>query len=768
MTALARACGGRRWARRYQLQARWVQSWTRATSTRSPARHLQERRPPRPASPSAHLSLLIAASLASALLSSPNTAAAAQSTVRVDVRHEGEPVSGASVTMATRTESTGPDGVARLTATPGSTTIVVTKDGFLDARVEVTVEAGAEVRVAVSLVALPDVDEEVIVVASTRTGRRVDDQPTRVEVLGREEIEEKMLMTPGDIVMMLNEMGGLRVQATSPSIGAASVRVQGMKGRYTRFLVDGLPLAGQQVGGLGLLQIPPMDLGQVEVIKGVASALYGAGAMGGVVNLLSRRPSPERRVDVLLNQSTLGATDGVAYLSSPMTTGWGASLLAGAHRQRRADTDNDGWTDVAGYARGVLRPRVFWDGGNGRSAFLTAGVTAEDREGGTRPGAVLAATRRAYLEALDTRRYDLGGTAQTLVRERYVLTARAAAVWQRHDHQFGDVRERDAHDTFFGEVALRGAAGPHTWVAGLAYEHDRYDPSDVPRFAYRHHAPGVFVQDDVDLTSWLAISAGARVDRHNEYGTFVSPRAAALIRSGDWSSRLSVGRGFFAPTPLTEETEAAGLSRLTLTRPLEAERGASASFDLTRGIPLGSVTATLFASRVRDAVAVDRDTYALFNRSAASTNAGVELLATLRREPFAATSSYTYVRSREGDGRTRADTPLTPRHSAGIVAMWEDEDRGRVGLEVYYTGRQRLEVNPYRTQSRPYLIVGLLGERRFGRLRAFVNAENVTGVRQTRWDPLVRPAPTADGRWTVDAWAPLDGRVLNGGVRLGF
>src|SRR5687767_6046179 len=115
----------------------------------------------------------------------------------------------------------------------------------------------------------------------------------RVEVLVREEIEEKMLMTPGDIVMMLNEMGGLRVQATSPSIGAASVRVQGMNGRYTRFLSDGLPLFGQQVGGLGLLQIPPMDLGQVEVIKGVASALYGAGAMGGVVNLLSRRPGPE-------------------------------------------------------------------------------------------------------------------------------------------------------------------------------------------------------------------------------------------------------------------------------------------------------------------------------------------------------------------------------------------------------------------------------------------------------------------------------------------
>src|SRR5262249_56549381 len=114
-------------------------------------------------------------------------------------------------------------------------------------------------------------------------------------------------MTPGDIVMMLNEMGGLRVQATSPSLGAAGVRIQGMRGRYTRFLSDGLPLFGEQVGGLGLLQIPPVDLGQVEVIKGVASSLYGAGAIAGVVNLVAKRPTA-RSQDLLVDRSSRGAT----------------------------------------------------------------------------------------------------------------------------------------------------------------------------------------------------------------------------------------------------------------------------------------------------------------------------------------------------------------------------------------------------------------------------------------------------------------------------
>jgi outer membrane receptor for ferrienterochelin and colicins len=114
------------------------------------------------------------------------------------------------------------------------------------------------------------------------------------------------------------------------------------------------------------------------------------------------------------------------------------------------------------------------------------------------------------------------------------------------------------------------------------------------------------------------------------------------------------------------------------------------------------------------------------------------------------------------------DVPLTPRHSAGIVGMWEAEDLGRLGIEWYYTGRQSLEENPYRAVSEPYMILGLLAEKSFGRVRLFVNGENLTGVRQTRRDSLLRPIQAADGRWTVDAWAPLEGRNINGGLRIRF
>jgi iron complex outermembrane receptor protein len=491
--------------------------------------------------------------------------------------------------------------------------------------------------------------------------------------------------------------------------------------------------------------------------------------MGGVVNLLSRRPVAEPAGEILVNRSTLGATDAVLFASAPLGTGWSTSFLGGGHWQTRNDTDDDGWADVAGYGRGIARPRLFWDDGGGRSAFLTAGVTYEDRDGGTMSGAALPATGLPYHETLDTRRYDLGGTVQTLWRDRYVVAARAAAAWQRQDHFFGDVVERNRHDTAFAEVTVRGAAGRQTWVAGIAYERDAFDPRDVPRFAYTFDVPGVFVQDDIEIAPWMSVSASGRVDVHSEYGTFFSPRLAVLFRKDAWTSRISAAQGFFASTPLTEETEAAGLSRLDIELPLEAERGRTASVDITRTTGPGSYTVTLFASRVDDPVAVDRDDrYVLLNRERASTNAGVELLATLRHGPFALTSTYTFVRTREESDAGAQEAALTPEHSAGLVGMWEPEGVGRVGIEVYYTGRQRLEENPYRDESQPYVIVGALVERRFGRLRLYLNAENLTNVRQTRWDPLVRPAQGADGRWTVDGWAPLDGRVFNGGVRVEF
>jgi iron complex outermembrane receptor protein len=687
--------------------------------------------------------------------------------IDIAVRSEAGPVSGAQVIAGGKTVETDADGHVTLPVAGGAVEITVVKAGFEPTTVSVTVVAGQRRSVAVMLEPQTAVEEHVTV-SATRTGKRIEDQPMRVEILDAEEIQEKKMMTPGDIVMMLNEMGGLRVQATSPSLGAASVRVQGMRGRYTRFLSDGLPLFGADVGGLGLLQIPPSALAQVEVIKGVASALYGAGALGGVVDLISKRPSAAPFHEALLNRTSRGGTDAVLFASQPLGVRWSGTLLASGHWQQRDDVDGDGWADLAGYARGVLRPRLFWNDGAGRSFFATGGAMWETREGGTMVGSTLPGTGQSFRESLDTTRLDAGMVAQTPVASRYLLTARLSATRRNGTHRVGETLERDTQDTVFTEVAVRGTARRQTWVAGAAFERSTLNPRDQPVFAYAFNAPGIFVQDDVELATWLSVAASARLDIHDEYGTFVSPRVSALVRHARWTLRASTGGGFFAPTALTEETEAAGLARLTVAGALRAERGRSASLDLTRTAGPLTVTETLFAYDVRDPAVIDRATYTLATLASPTVNAGAETVATLRRPPFTVTATYTYVNSREGVGSARGDIPLTPRHSAGLVGMWEREDRGRIGVEAYFTGTQRLEDNPYRSLSAGYVLFGGLIERRVGRVRMFVNAENLGGVRQTAWDPLIRPARAADGRWTVDAWAPLDGRVLNAGVRVGF
>ena len=621
--------------------------------------------------------------------------------------------------------------------------------------------------------------EETVVVTATRANRRLQDEPLRVEVIDREEIEEKALMTPGSVAMLLGETTGLRVQTTAPSLGAANVRIQGLRGRYAQLLADGLPLYGASGDSFSLLQVPPLDLGQVEVIKGAASALYGPAALGGVINLVSRRPR-ESEKEALFNLTSQRGADVTLWTAAEPRNGWSWTLLTGFHGQPRRDLDDDQWTDLAGYARGVARPRIFYDNGAGRSIFLTGGLIAENREGGTLEGG-RAPDGAPFDEALDTRRGDVGALARWVTGGGKVVTIRGSVARMTHDRLFGLVRERGSRITWFGESSLTGAAGRHTWVIGAAIQQDRYNPEDVPRFRYRFSSPALFAQDEVMLGSKVSISASARVDVHSEYGVLASPRVSVLLRpTSQWTTRLSAGAGSFAPTPFTEETDETGLTLLAPLTGVREERARTASADLTWTRGPFEVTGTLFGSIVRDAVqharlvqaAIVGPTYpvALFNAREPTRTWGTELLARLRRGEFIVMATHAFMRSTELDldAGGRREVPLTPNHAASFNVMWEGDEWGRAGFEAYYTGRQSLEENPYRDESRRYLLFGGLFERRFGDVRAFINVENLADVRQTKHDPLIRPTRLPDGRWTVEAWGPLDGRVWNGGIRVSF
>ena len=613
--------------------------------------------------------------------------------------------------------------------------------------------------------------EEEIVVQATRSGRTVQDEAIRVDVIGREEIEEKMLMTPGNISMLVAETPGVRVQVTSPGLGASNVRMQGMSGRYTQLLSDGLPIYGG-TSSIGLLQIPPTDLGQVEVIKGAASALYGPSALAGVINLVSRRPRAEPEAEMLLNATTRGGQDITAYVASPLGGDWSASVTGGFHHQTRKDLDGDGWADMAHYDRWTVRPRLFWDRGDGAKALVTLGMMDERRRGGTMPGATVP-DGTAFPLNQDSRRIDGGIVTELPVEGVGTLQFRASGPSQTHDHRYGPSREDDRHDTLFAELSLGGRARDTTWLAGAAVQGDRYRNKAFSNFDYRYTVPALFVQAEQEIGDLLVLAGSARLDDHSDFGTRLSPRLSMLFRPDRWTVRASVGRGFFAPTPFVDAIDEAGLSRLEPLGVLKAEVADTASLDIGYAKGPFEANLTLFGSDIDNGLQL-RDVapqrVRLVNASGVTRTRGAEMTARYRWNDFVVRGSYVFVDAREPDpsGTGRRRVPQTPKHTAGLVAMWEHHGKGRIGLEAYYTGRQELDDNTYRTRSKRYVEIGALAEITLGKVSLFVNLENILNVRQTRYDPILLPARAPSGRWTTEAWAPTDGFIANAGLRLRF
>ena len=682
-------------------------------------------------------------------------------------------VAGAIVSSGRVTRSTNDSGVAVLQLAAGSALIVTRHIGFAPDSLTLVLAAGSDTTITRILTERAEVIAPVFV-SSTRTERRVEDEPLRVEVLSGEDVGEKTQMHPADLRVLLTEMSGVRIQGTSPSLGGASVRILGARGRYTQVLTDGLPWYGAQPGSFGLLQMPPLDLRQAEVIKGAASALYGPGALGGVLNLISRRPPDSS--EVLTNANARGGVDVVAFAAHDAGVNGaahrGATLLAGAHSQQRADVNGDGWSDVAGFRRIEVRPRFFAGDDAGNSLMLTGGVLAEDRGGGSSVDTRLVS---AFPESLTTRHADVGVSGRRRMTDALSFAVRAAANVQDRVRRFGTQREGERITSLFGEATGTVVKGAQTLLAGVTTQLERYRNRDVPRFDEDRATPGLFAQHTYAPSDWFSTQLNGRCDVSSAYGTFCTPRLSLLVRApGAMLVRLSAGTGWAATSALTEETEVIGLTRVEGPLTVSAERGRSASLDVSTTHGPFETSATLFASRVENPVGLRRivgDTTGMVsfvNAAGPASTHGAELFAIYHEEPVIVTAFYSLTRSREvsADNGRRRESPYVPRETAGIDAAFEEDDSGtRVGIEAFYTGPQAVEENPYRTVAPAYTTIGILASQQFGAATVYVNLENLTGFRQTSVDPLLRPTPGEGGRLTVGEWAPLEGRSINVGVR---
>jgi len=223
--------------------------------------------------------------------------------------------------------------------------------------------------------------EKQVVIFSTRNNRVDANTPVRVEVLGQEEVNEETAIRPGNISKLLGETSGILVQQTSPISGNVSFRLEGLPGVYTQLLKDGFPYYNGYSSGLSLLQIPPLDLRQVEVIKGPLSTLYGDGAIAGIVNLISREPSEHTEWNLITNGTDKKGAD-IGSFYSGKNDKMGITFLTSLSVQKAADVNGDGFTDITAYSQISLNPRLFYFFSDSKSLMFGISAFLENRKGG--------------------------------------------------------------------------------------------------------------------------------------------------------------------------------------------------------------------------------------------------------------------------------------------------------------------------------------------------------------------------------------------------
>lgn len=615
-----------------------------------------------------------------------------------------------------------------------------------------------------------------VVVSSTRSNRSIQNIPTRVEFINGEELEEKGNMKPGDIRMMLNESTGIQTQQVSATSANSSIRIQGLDGRYTQTLKDGFPLYAGFSGGLGLLQTPPLDLKQVEIVKGSASTLYGGGAIAGLVNLISKVPTTEKELRFLLNGTSAGGFDVNGFYSQR----WGKvglTLYGGRSSNKAYDPSPVGFSAIPQFERYVFNPKLFMYFNPKTKLNIGFNTGFENRIGGDMQYIKgHGDSTHSYYERNKSQRLSSQLSFEHQFNDNSSLTVKNSINSFNRTISIPGYKFDGRQGSSYSEAAYNYRKASMDWVAGINIYIDNFREHTVGTFPKRDYSQityGAFVQNTWAANKWLQAETGLRGDYIKDYGFALLPRISALIKfSPKFTSRIGGGLGYKTPTIFTEETERIQFQSVLPISPEvnRLERSYGANFDVNyktafaNGKITFSVNQLFFFTRINSPLVLDTlagAVYKLVNNTGYLDTKGFETNVKLGHGDFKLYIGYTFTDAHLDENGLRRENPLTARHRLNNVLVYEKEDEWKLGLEAYYYSSQPLTDG---TRGKPYWTFGFMAEKIWDHLSLFVNFENFTDTRQTRFDTIY--TGTITHPLFRDIYAPLDGFVVNGGIKI--
>jgi len=617
---------------------------------------------------------------------------------------------------------------------------------------------------------------EAVTIGATRSSRTIATIPTRVEVIAGDELDEKGVMKPGDIRMLLAESTGIQTQQTSATSGNSSIRIQGLDGRYTQIIRDGFPLYSGFSGGLGLLQVAPLDLKQVEVIKGSSSTLYGGGAIAGLVNLVSKTPTKKRQLDLMLNGTSAKGADASLFYGQKFDK-IGATVYAAYNHGTPYDPSNIGLSAIPRYNRYTLNPKLFFYLSDRTTLVTGINATVEKRIGGDMDYlAGNGSAQHSYFERNNTGRYSSQVELDHTINKNEKLTVKNSVSYFDRSIGLPEYLFSGKQVSTYSEADYSKKGEAADWVFGLNYLTDNFREdrnSTFPLRNYNYNTIGGFVQNTWDASKAITLETGLRGDYHNNYGFFLLPRISALFKFSDhFSSRVGGGLGYKAPTVFTEDAERIDFRNVL---PIDvantkAERSYGANYDLNYKTGLFdnqvsfSINQLFFYTRIEDPilfVPLVNGNYQYQQPGGDLNTKGWETNVKLTYANWKLFLGYTFADVSQHVGNVFSTYPLVSKNRLNNVLMYEKEDDFKIGVEAYYFSPQQLNDG---STGRGYWTAGLMGQKTWERFSIFVNLENLTDTRQTKFGPIYSGSIT--NPTFRDIYAPLDGFVANIGIKL--
>ena len=452
------------------------------------------------------------------------------------------------------------DGVYEIKNIPNGTyTLVLSSLGYKTKSIKITFSNHVKIQRNFTLESDNSLDE--VVVSGTLRPVTKSSSPVPIEVYSKAFFKKNP--TPS-IFESLQNINGVRPQLNCNVCNTGDIHINGLEGPYSFVLIDGMPIVSGLSTVYGLTGIPQALIERVEIVKGPASTLYGSEAVGGIINVITKKPfnAPLLFADSFSSSWGEVNTDiGLTYKVSEKTNGlMGVNYF---NYQNLIDNNNDGFTDLTLQQRISIFNKINFERQNDKKFTLAFRYVYEDRWGGeTRWNKSFRGSDQVYGESIYTNRWETFGTYELPSTENIRFEFSANGHYQ--DSFYGT----DAYDAKqfigFGQLVYdKQIKKRHNLLLGVAYRYTSYDDNTfatmmddgITNTPSITHLPGIFAQDQIELNQQNKLLLGMRYDYNSIHGGIFSPRINYKWNSKDSSDifRISIGNGFRVANVFTED-----------------------------------------------------------------------------------------------------------------------------------------------------------------------------------------------------------------------